>query len=141
MDSLPLGASSSGIRNPFNAVALLPGGNYQPVTTGFITGPTARINGGVAGSETVLIDGMDGTNILGPGSNQQNQPGMDSIEEWRVQTSNFSAEFGQAESAVMNGSAYEYFQNDILNAANPFMVQAGSPNEHIRPAIRRTTTA
>ncbi|HEY4361317.1 MAG TPA: TonB-dependent receptor [Bryobacteraceae bacterium] len=151
MDSLPLlplGASSSGIRNPFNAVALLPGGFYQPVTTGFSTGPTVRINGGVSGSETVLIDGMDGTNILGQGANQQNQPGMDSIQEWTVQTSNFSAEFGQAGSAVMNvtmksggnqfhGSAYEYFQNDILNAANPFTAQSGSPNEHIRPAIRR----
>jgi hypothetical protein len=151
MDSLPLlplGASSSGIRNPFNSVALLPGAFYQPVTTGFSTGPTVRINGGVAGSETVLIDGMDGTNILGQGANQQNQPGMDSIQEWTVQTSNYSAEFGQAGSAVMNvtmkgggnqyhGSTYLYDQNDIMNAANPFTVLAGSPNEHIRPAIRR----
>ncbi len=61
-----------------------------------------RINGGVAGSEKVLIDGMDGTNILGQGANQQNQPGMDSIQEWTVQTSNYAAEFGQAGSAVMN---------------------------------------
>ncbi len=151
MDSLPLlplGASSSGIRNPFNSVALLPGAFYQPVTTGFSTGPTVRINGGVAGSETVLIDGMDGTNILGQGANQQNQPGMDSIQEWTVQTSNYAAEFGQAGSAVMNvtmksggnqfhGSLYLYNQNDILNAANPFTVLPGSPNEHIRPAVRR----
>ena len=71
MDTLPLlsvGSSSSGIRNPFNLVALLPGAYYQPGPP--FTGPTVRINGGVSGSEKVLIDGMDGTNILGQGANQ-----------------------------------------------------------------------
>src|SRR5665213_1625228 len=149
MDTLPLlsvGSNSSGIRNPFNLVALLPGAFYQPSPS--FTGPTVRINGGVSGSEKVLIDGMDGTNILGQGANQQAQPGMDSIQEWTVQTSNYSAEFGQAGSAVMNvtmksgtnqyhGSLYEYYQNDILNAAQPFTVQQGSPNEHNRPTVRR----
>jgi hypothetical protein len=147
MDTLPLlavGSSSSGIRNPFNIVALLPGAYYQPGPP--FTGPTVRINGGVAGSEKVLIDGMDGTNILGQGANQQNQPGMDSIQEWTVQTSNYAAEFGQAGSAVMNvtmksggnqyhGSAYEYFQNEDLNAGQPF---TNSGNGHlVRPAQRR----
>ena len=151
MDSLPLlslGQASSGIRNPYNMVALLPGAYYTPNTTGFSTGPQVRINGAPTGSETLLVDGMDGTNILGQGANQQNQPGMDSIQEWTVQTSNYAAEFGQAGSAVMNvtmksgtnqyhGSLYEYFQNDVLNAGQPFTVQAGSPNEHVRPAVRR----
>ena len=132
MNTLPLlsvGSNSSGIRNPFNVVALLPGAYYQPAPP--FTGPTVRINGGVSGSETVLIDGMNGTNILGQGANQQNQPGMDSIQEWTVQTSNYAAEFGQAGSAVMNvtmksgtnqyhGTVYEYFQNEFLNAGQPF---------------------
>lgn len=152
MDNLPvlsLGVSSSGIRNPYNMVGMLPGGFYSPVTTGFSTGPTVRINGGVTASETVLIDGMDGTLILGQGANQENQPGTDSIQEWNVQTSNYAAEFGQAGSAVMNvtmksgtnqyhGSLYEYFQNDVLNAAQPFTAQAASPNEHLRQPIRRS---
>ena len=46
MDALPLleiGASSSGIRNPYTIVALLPGAYFQPVNTGFTTGPTVRI--------------------------------------------------------------------------------------------------
>jgi hypothetical protein len=149
MNTLPLltvGQNSSGIRNPFNIVALLPGAFYQPSPS--FTGPTVRINGSPGGSEKVLIDGMDGTNILGQGANQQNQPGMDSIQEWTVQTSNYAAEFGQAGSAVMNvtmksgsnqfhGSLYEYFQNDILNAGQPFTAQRDRPNEHVRPTIRR----
>jgi len=150
MDTLPLlsvGQNSSGIRNPFNLVALLPGAYYQPSPS--FTGPTVRINGGVSGSEKVLIDGMDATNILGQGANQQGQPGMDSIQEWTVQTSNYAAEFGQAGSAVMNvtmksgtnqyhGNAYEYFQNDFLNAGQAFTVDTkGNPDEHIRPRVRR----
>ena len=147
MNTLPLlsiGSNSSGIRNPFNLVALLPGAYYQPAAP--FTGPVVRINGSPGGSEKVLIDGMDGTNILGQGANQQNQPGMDSIQEWTVQTSNYSAEFGQAGSAVMNvtmksgtnqyhGSLYDYFQNEYLNAGLPFTT---SGNGHlVRPALRQ----
>ncbi len=149
MNTLPLltvGQNSSGIRNPFNLVALLPGAFFQPSPS--FVGPSVKINGSPGGSEKVLIDGMDGTNIVGQGANQQNQPGMDAIQEWTVQTSNYAAEFGQAGSAVMNvtmksggndyhGSAYEYFQNDILNAGQPFTVQSGNPTEHVRPTVRR----
>ena len=147
MDTLPLlsiGSNSSGIRNPFNLVALLPGAYYQPSPP--FTGPVVSINGSPGGSETLLIEGMDGTNIVGQGANQQNQPGMDSIQEWTVQTSNYSAEFGQAGSAVMNvtmksgtnqyhGTGYWYAQNEDLNAGQPFTT---SGNGHLlRPTNRQ----
>lgn len=147
MDTLPLlsiGSNSSGIRNPFNLVALLPGAYYQPSPP--FTGPVVSINGSPGGSETLLIEGMDGTNIVGQGANQQNQPGMDSIQEWTVQTSNYSAEFGQAGSAVMNvsmksgtnqyhGTGYWYAQNEDLNAGQPF---TNSGNGHLlRPTLRQ----
>jgi hypothetical protein len=148
MDTLPLmmlGGNDSGVRNPFNLVALLPGAYYQPMTTGFDVGPTVSINGSPGGSETLLIDGMDATNILGQGANEQNQPGLDSIQEWTVQSSNYAAEFGQAGSAVMNvtmksgtnqfhGSLYDYFQNEFLNAGQPF---TSTPNGLLRPEQRR----
>jgi hypothetical protein len=147
MDTLPLlsiGSNSSGIRNPFNLVALLPGAYYQPSPP--FTGPVVSINGSPAGSETLLIEGMDGTNIVGQGANQQNQPGMDSIQEWTVQTSNYSAEYGQAGSAVMNvtmksgtnqyhGSGYEYFQNEFLNAGQPFT--NNGTGGLLRPTLRQ----
>ena len=151
MDALPLlqvGASSSGLRNPYAIVALLPGAYFTPVATSFTTGPTVRVNGGVTSSETFLVDGMDGTNLMSQGINQQTAPGMDSIQEWTVQTSNYSAEFGQAGSSVHNvtmrsgtnqyhGSFYDYFQNEVLNSAQPFTVLQGSPNEHQRTQVRR----
>jgi hypothetical protein len=148
IDSLPLMqtgavAGSSGIRNPYNVVALMPGSYYSP-TAG--VGPTVRINGGVSNSEIVLIEGMDATNSLGQGASQQNQPGADSIQEWAVQTSNYSAEFGQAGNAIMNvtmrsgtnqfhGSAFEYYVNEDLSAGQPF---TNSGNGHLlRPQQRR----
>ena len=151
MDVLPLlevGNDSSGIRNPYSVVALLPGAYFTPVATTFTTGPTVRVNGGYTSSETFLVDGMDGSNLMGQGINQQTAPGTDAIQEWTVQTSNYSAEFGQAGSSVMNvtmksgtnqfhGNAYNYLQNEVLNAAQPFTVQTGNPNEHIRPSVRR----
>jgi hypothetical protein len=149
MDALPLlqlGSDSSGVRNPYNVVAMLPGTLYAPVTTGFDVGPTVRVNGGANGSETILIDGMDATNQLGQGANEQNAPGMDSIQEWTVQASNYSAEFGQAGSSVMNvtmksgtnqfhGSLFEYLQNEDLNAGQPY-TNNGSGGL-LRPVQRR----
>jgi len=132
MDNLPLLqtgaiAGSGGIRNPITVVALMPGSAL--VQGG--TGPVVRINGGVIASQTVLLEGMDMSNSLGQGASQQNQPGVDSIQEWAIQTSNYAAEFGQAGSAIMNvtmrsgtnrfhGSAYEYFVHEKLNAGQPF---------------------
>src|SRR5581483_3405830 len=61
-------------------------------------------------------------------------------------TSNYSAEFGQAGSAVMNvtmksgsnsyhGSLYDYFQNEFFNAGQPF---TNSGHGHlVRPTLRQ----
>src|SRR5215510_10395430 len=132
IDELPIlqtgaAAGSGGIRNPFTVVALIPGSAL--IQGG--TGPTIRINGGTNNSYMVLIEGMDATNSLGQGASQQNQPGVDSIQEFAIQTSNYSAEFGQTGNAIMNvtfksgtnqfhGTAYEYLVNEFLNAGQPF---------------------
>jgi outer membrane receptor protein involved in Fe transport len=151
MDALPLlyvGGTAYGVRDPYSIVALLPGAYFTPVAVGFTTGATVRINGGVTSSETVLIDGLDGSNLMGQVIHQETQPSMDSVQEWTVQASNYAAEFGQAGSSVHNvtmksgtnqlhGSAYDYFQDEFLNAGQPFTVEQGHPNEHTRPEVRR----
>ena len=59
------------------------------------------------------------------------RPPLDALSEFTVQTSNFSAEYGAAAGAVINaitrsgtntvhGSAYDFFQNSALDAANYF---------------------
>src|SRR5215831_19136196 len=122
-------AGSGGIRNPFTVAALIPG-SALTITPGQV-GPTIRINGGTNNSYMVMIEGMDATNSLGQGASQQSQPGTDSIQEFAIQTSNYSAEFGQTGNAIMNitfksgtnqlhGSGYEYFVNEALNGGQPF---------------------
>lgn len=58
-------------------------------------------------------------------------PNIDSLQEMKVTTSNYNAEFGAVAGALVqattksgtnqfHGSAFEYLQNDIFNSANPF---------------------
>ena len=103
MNNLPVlqtggSAGSGGIRNPIAVVGLIPG---SALTSGR-PAPHVRINGGVNNSQTMLVEGMDASNSLGQGASQQNQVGVDSVQEFAIQTSNYAAEFGQAGSAIMN---------------------------------------
>ena len=58
-------------------------------------------------------------------------PNIDSLQELKVTTSNYDAEFGSVAGALMQattksgtnqlrGTGFEYVQNDIFNSANPF---------------------
>jgi hypothetical protein len=64
------------------------------------------------------------------------QPSPDSIEEFRVLTNTFDAEFGRNSGAIVNvvtksgtnsfhGDAYEFFRNRVLNARNFFDISRG----------------
>jgi Carboxypeptidase regulatory-like domain/TonB dependent receptor len=127
---LDIGTNGAGVRNPYNLLAIVPGTYYTPPVPGAVGSPD-RINGGIGGSESILIDGLDATNMLGQGANAQAQPGQDQIEEWTVLAGNYNAEYGQAGQAVYNvtmksgtnqfhGSVFESYQNAYLNAGQPF---------------------
>jgi hypothetical protein len=86
-----------------------------------------------------LLDGIDNKNkIVGFDSSaaQSIEPVIDSVEEFKVQTSTFSAEFGQAAGAVVNvttksgtnqfhGSAFEYLRNSFFDA-DPYFQPANT---------------
>ena len=84
-----------------------------------------------------LLDGIDNKNkIVGFDNSaaQSIEPVIDSVQEFKVQTSTFSAEFGQAAGAVVNvttksgandlhASLFEYLRNSFFDA-NPFFQPA-----------------
>ncbi len=66
-------------------------------------------------------------------------PNIDALQEFKVSTSNYDAEFGAASGALIqattksgtnqwHGSAFEFLRNDFTNATNPFT--------QINPALR-----
>ena len=89
----------------------------------------------------ILIDGATTTNY------DQNTgfvdplytPSVDAVQEFKIQQTNFSAEFGFSGATVINvvtrdgtnqlhGSLYEYLRNTVLNGENYFAKQAGEAN-------------
>jgi len=134
-------------RNTLAFVALTPGVRIQggfgenPATVNFQSWGNFSANGGLAGSNEVLVDGAPVTTVLFNGVGYI--PPVDATQEFKVQTNNFSAEFGRTGGAVVNlsiksgtndfhGSVYEFFRNDALDANNFFLNQAGKK----KPALR-----
>ncbi|WP_263378819.1 TonB-dependent receptor [Granulicella paludicola] len=94
-----------------------------------------NVNGMRSEFNNFLLDGVD-NNSYGTSnqdfSNQAIQPSPDAIDEFKVQTDNYSAEYGRSAGAVINvsiksgtnqfhGNVYEYIRNTSLNAIGPFL--------------------
>lgn len=93
-----------------------------------------NVNGMRSSQNNFIIDGVD-NNAYGTSNqgftNQIVQLSPDAVQEFRVETSSYSAEFGRAGGAIVNvsvrsgansfhGSAYEYLRNTELNATGFF---------------------
>jgi Carboxypeptidase regulatory-like domain/TonB-dependent Receptor Plug Domain len=105
-----------------------------------------NVNGQRSALNNFLVDGVDnnayGTSNQGF-SNQVVQLTPDSVSEFRVETSNYSAEYGRAAGAVINaatksgtnsyhGSAWEYLRNTSLNAVGFF-----KPTNNVKPVYQQ----
>src|SRR5512140_115418 len=87
---------------------------------------TSYIAGGAAFSKEVLIDGVSATAQI-QGHVGETSPLMEAVQEFSVQTSSMSAEYGHTSGGVFNfalksgsnephGSAFYYLRNEDLNA-------------------------
>ena len=119
-------ASSQGLRFYMSEIALIPG-TYA--VSGFVTG--ARVNGAPSGTQRTQIDGMDATNQINA-VQAGTQPSVDAMQETAIQTSNYSAEFGQVGGGLFNitmrsgtnryhGAGYDYLANEAFNGSTPFV--------------------
>ena len=136
VEELPLNG-----RNILNLVALAPGVVPQGGSMGNLQGQNifAAGNfaiGGSAGNQSASY--LDGAPLnVTYGNLTALVPSQDSISEFRVQTSNNTAEFGRYTGGVVNlsskagtndfhGDVYEYIRNRALNAGDFFANRAGS---------------
>src|SRR5262249_16400414 len=83
------------------------------------------VNGGRGRSNNYSVNGGDSNDLFA--NLPAVQPSPDSVEEFRVISNTFDAEYGRNSGSVINvvtksgtndfhGSAYEFFRNDVLNA-------------------------
>ncbi len=136
VEELPLNG-----RNVLNLVSLSPGVVPQGSSDGNLTGKNVfaagnyQIGGGTANQGASYFDGVP-VNIT-YGNITALVPSQDAVSEFRVQTSNNTAEYGRytggvinlaskAGSNVFHGSAYEFLRNRSLNAANFFANRTGA---------------
>jgi hypothetical protein len=87
------------------------------------------VSGQRSESLTFLIDGVDNNNFLG--NNAVVDPNPDAVEEFKILTNNYGAEYGRTSGGIVNqviksgtnafhGGVFEFFRNDDLNARNYF---------------------
>lgn len=133
-------AGQSLVRDPLKFAILTPG-----VNIGTSWGSDLKFNGLPITTVSVRMDGMDAGSSLNPQGFFDEQPSVDSMEEFTIQTSNFSAEYGQVGGGQINmtarggtnqfhGSVYDYFVNEKFNAAQPFQ---NTPNGHVKLKARQ----
>ena len=130
VDNLPLNG-----RN-FTFLAQLSAGVNTPQadTRGNAASGAFSANGLRPAQNNYLLDGIDNNSDTVDflnGTNYVVLPPVDAVEEFKVQTSDFSAEFGRSGAAVLNatiksgtnelhGAVWEFFRNDKLDAADFF---------------------
>ena len=120
LNALPInfGIGGGAIRNPLGFVKLAPGASLNGWND-------IKVNGAPNGSFRIIFEGQDATSNLNPRVSDESQPSMESIQEFTLQTSNFSPEFGQVIGGLFNftarsgtnqfhGSAYDYSTNEDL---------------------------
>jgi Carboxypeptidase regulatory-like domain/TonB dependent receptor len=97
-------------------------------------------NGARSLQNNFLLDGVDNNSNLPDLLNESNyviQPPVESLQEFKVQTNSYSAEFGRGNGAIVNaviksgtnaihGSAWEFLRNNKLDGRN-FFDPAGLP--------------
>ena len=118
-------------RNYLNFTLLVPGA-HTPVagSQASTMGPgSVSVNGAREQANSFLLDGVDNNNLL---INRTTVlPSVDAIEEFKVQSSTYSAEYGRSGGAQINlvlksgtnqfhGNAFEFFRNRLMDAKNYF---------------------
>ena len=116
------------------SAGVLPSTQGRDATSGF------NANGQQVTENNFILDGIDNNNNVMGMQDKKAQviiPSLDAVSEFKLLTSNYSAEFGRNSGAVMivsiksgtnafHGTAFEYLRNDYFDARNTFNYVQGA---------------
>ncbi len=121
-------------RNYVQLMTMVPGAvvtnpDQFSITTS-LSSTAQNINGNRSDTNNLTVDGAF-NQVAGSNGSLMNNVSSEFIQEVKLQTSNFSAEYGRMSGPAFNivtkngtneihGSAFEYFRNDLLDARNYF---------------------
>ena len=105
-----------------------------------------NINGQRSAFNNYLLDGLDNNNYGTSNqgfANENIPPSPDAISEFRIETNNYSAEYGRTTGAVINasvrrgsnqfhGRAWDYNRNTVFNAIGPFLAPGATKPKFIQ---------
>ncbi len=126
-------------RGAFGLIGLVPG--VADGAASGTSGASARINGGRNRLNEIQLDGITAVNVKG--GNVSYTPMVDALEEFKIVTNSFSAEYGRTGGGVIlatiksgsnayHGTVFEFLRNDALNARNFF-----APRGQRKPVLRQ----
>src|SRR5712672_2250131 len=118
------------------------GGAFGTAGTGLDSHVDMSVNGNQSNANMWTVDGVNNMDV-GSNATLLVFPSIDSIQEFRVERNSFSAEYGQAQGAVINlitkggtnqfhGTAFEFLRRDSLNATDFFLNRAGQPKAPLK---------
>jgi hypothetical protein len=118
------GIGAGAVRNPLSFIQMTPGAYFNGWNN-------ISINGGTVNFK-IVFEGQQADDPYSTQVSDEVQPSVEAIEQFTLQTSNFSAEFGgvggggiynftsKSGTNQFHGSAYSYLENTALNAGIPF---------------------
>jgi hypothetical protein len=129
-------------RRGFLQLALLTPGALPPVQDSELSTRgtfAAHANGAREEFNNFLLDGIDNNDLYT--NRYVMEPSVDTIQEFKITTGSYSAEYGRSGGAQVNvitrggtnawhGTAYEYFRNRALDSANYF--DGATRNKYVR---------
>jgi hypothetical protein len=131
-------------RNFTQLIALAPGVSNQTgqdeAKVGVVGSVKYSVNGGRVEYNTFEVDGSDvlNTGLNGASSTLMVYPSLDAIQEVKVLTSNYGAQYGRTASGTVqvttkagtsafHGNLYEFIRNEAFNSRNYFDVEYTTP--------------
>jgi outer membrane receptor protein involved in Fe transport len=138
MDSRQVSNLPLNTRDTYQLLQLQPGvmstvGSSNTLVYGSDNSGAVSVNGGRGRSNNFSVNGGDANDLFA--NLPTVQPSPDSIQEFRVLTNTFDAEYGRNSGSVVNvvtksgtndwhGDMYEFFRNKVLNANNYCLTEA-----------------